>query len=772
MGYQKKIKLWPNERLDLPDIQNLQDYFYEFLGKSNQNLTAATQFIVSGFVTQNNGGIDIKIETKDSVALNIESSGTGVEGILFMGSNNAAVDIDLISTLTDNSTNYIEIELYVQDSAPDTRAFWDPTANSGAGDEFNSVVNTCSNVQVRLRINTVAFSSNPDYIPVSRVVTSGGSISDIYDERPLFFRLNSDYSWPDGRAIPSNTSFSGADKSITHWKEWVDSIMTTLKEIKGSEWYESTFGSVSLSDLLQDRNITLIKGDDWDWNEATNTLSLGSISYLDVPGISRDRNRILAGSNTDLDADGKLLYVDINRTSGAIANLTINSSTTEAFVIDSDRFVIAKRVDDLIVLYNGQIVSRPHVYNETEFIEEGNEYDYGDTITLPFDSKLSPPAARNYRVGTNQLQIYINGIRQHNKKRILVDSILPHLFYAYLPLEGSVLIPHLPPLVEYDTSAVRVGDIFQDGNGVGFKILGVLDNIGIGGIKIFKINSGQTVNTTSPGQIYRRDYKEDGTDWSYQTTITILKKIPSNASIHYRIDDLDKAVAGSSGGGGGGASNLQDAYDGGRTIAVSSGNPIEISGPPGEKLFKVNGDIDITGIIDPKGITFDPQVSNPGVGLNTLYLNSGGDLVLNNTISGLVQNINGGVPSVVSYTNGGISSIPKGRLFKKTGLSSIDFANWTTLINSAVAGITLENINQGNSGETKRFGEYIPNTVFETTSFIEGVLPQEGYWLYLGPADGKMTITPPSQGSGYSQVPVGIWDNGGLIFSVSLWGIA
>jgi len=320
MGYQKKIKLWPNERLDLPDIQNLQDYFYEFLGKSNQNLTAATQFIVSGFVTQNNGGIDIKIETKDSVALNIESSGTGVEGILFMGSNNAAVDIDLISTLTDNSTNYIEIELYVQDSAPDTRAFWDPTANSGAGDEFNSVVNTCSNVQVRLRINTVAFSSNPDYIPVSRVVTSGGSISDIYDERPLFFRLNSDYSWPDGRAIPSNTSFSGADKSITHWKEWVDSIMTTLKEIKGSEWYESTFGSVSLSDLLQDRNITLIKGDDWDWNEATNTLSLGSISYLDVPGISRDRNRILAGSNTDLDADGKLLYVDINRTSGAIAN--------------------------------------------------------------------------------------------------------------------------------------------------------------------------------------------------------------------------------------------------------------------------------------------------------------------------------------------------------------------------------------------------------------------------------------------------------------------
>lgn len=55
---------------------------------------------------------------------------------------------------------------------------------------------------------------------------------------------------------------------------------------------------------------------------------------------------------------------------------------------------------------------------------------------------------------------------------------------------------------------------------------------------------------------------------------------------------------------------LQTAYSNGNTITTTSGNPITISGPA-EKLLVVNGDITVTGVIDPKGITFSNESANP-----------------------------------------------------------------------------------------------------------------------------------------------------------------
>ena len=73
--------------------------------------------------------------------------------------------------------------------------------------------------------------------------------------------------------------------------------------------------------------------------------------------------------------------------------------------------------------------------------------------------------------------------------------------------------------------------------------------------------------------------------------------------------------------------DLQGAYDGGNTITTTSGNPLTISGPA-EKLLIVNGDITVTGVIDPKGITFSNESVDPI--LNTQYgvwVDASGDLM-------------------------------------------------------------------------------------------------------------------------------------------------
>lgn len=78
---------------------------------------------------------------------------------------------------------------------------------------------------------------------------------------------------------------------------------------------------------------------------------------------------------------------------------------------------------------------------------------------------------------------------------------------------------------------------------------------------------------------------------------------------------------------GGGSDSLQTAYNNGNTIVTTSGNPFHVSGSA-TKVAVFDGDIDVTGVIDPKGITFTPQASNPLQPTDYgLWVNTAGELV-------------------------------------------------------------------------------------------------------------------------------------------------
>ena len=104
--------------------------------------------------------------------------------------------------LTAGARNYIELALTTVDNTPLTAAFWDPSANSGLGAEFNQTVNTMTDLQVSAVVLTGGFSGSPDRLPVGIIDCDGsGVIKVILDERNLFYRLgtpsnpNNSFAW-------------------------------------------------------------------------------------------------------------------------------------------------------------------------------------------------------------------------------------------------------------------------------------------------------------------------------------------------------------------------------------------------------------------------------------------------------------------------------------------------------------------------------------------------------------------------------------------------
>jgi hypothetical protein len=267
------------ERLDLPDLLSIDSYSAGDWKYFMDTLVGEdTPYIIKGFDVINPG---LAIGTQN-ISINIADSamyypGSGA-GSFFYGLPAGSPSAQpLVPSLVLNATNYVYLTFTTAATAEDTRAFWDPDANGGQGDEFTQEVNTESVIQVQVNVSTGSFPDNT--VPVAIVVVGPTSISSIEDARPMMFRLGTGgidpnpsnrFAWP---AIPSTmyeqmetpitiTSFSqpnpfqGGDKNITSLKQWMDAVMSQLANIAGTQyWYEDN-ATFSLVSLFNDLNIT------------------------------------------------------------------------------------------------------------------------------------------------------------------------------------------------------------------------------------------------------------------------------------------------------------------------------------------------------------------------------------------------------------------------------------------------------------------------------------------------------------------------------------
>ncbi len=277
-----RVLLNSAERIDLPDLLSIDSYGAGDWKYFMQTLVGTTKpYILSGFDVINPGTAIGLPTCSFRVADSVVYYPGAAAGPFFYGlpeGNTAAQP--LVPQLRTNATNYVYLTLSTFETSVDTRALWDPDRNGGEGGEFTQEINTESVIQAQLGISTGSFPVNT--VPLAIIVVGPTAISSITDARDMMFRLgtggiahdpNADFAWP---AIPNSSyervetngtmtslsdpnPFQGGDKNITTLKQWMDAVMTKLKELGGTTyWYEDTT-TFSLIKLFHDALATAWK---------------------------------------------------------------------------------------------------------------------------------------------------------------------------------------------------------------------------------------------------------------------------------------------------------------------------------------------------------------------------------------------------------------------------------------------------------------------------------------------------------------------------------
>ena len=156
----------------------------------------------------NNGSI---IGTFDYAASTIESPSDLSYFILQSGATGVDTSItrevsasERALTGVASKTLYVYGKLVTGQGTPITKAFWDPSANSGSGAEFNQRVDTASDLEMQLNVTESELDQVTDAaateffanVAICEIeVDSSGIILSIRDTRPLFFEAQDDRPW-------------------------------------------------------------------------------------------------------------------------------------------------------------------------------------------------------------------------------------------------------------------------------------------------------------------------------------------------------------------------------------------------------------------------------------------------------------------------------------------------------------------------------------------------------------------------------------------------
>jgi hypothetical protein len=501
----------------------------------------------------------------------------------------------------------------------------------------------------------------------------------------------------------------------------------------------------------QDRNLMLVGGENWSWNVTSHTVSISSAAYIDVPGLNKTRNTISAGSFVLTD-DGDVAYVNINRDAGAAAILTVNVDHISNVDADIDTLIIARRIGEDVWLQNGVFLTKTWIYEESILVDSDLTVDDNGQIeiTLPVDSRNSGED-RYYKNGRAEIELYINGEFQQRSQVVVSPTFTAS---AYDNVTGIVTCPD-----GADLSYVRSGDIFKDGADAEYFVYGSVDNTI--GQKKFTIAAGLTITVLTGCTVFRQDFKEYGSAEDWTNKIILRKNIlaTSNTILTFRHEHIPSIIGSFGLPSGGGGGTLQDSYDLGNTINVASGRPITITGPAGEKLLSIDGDVEITGVIDPTGVALTRQASHPLGTQDGLWIDTNG--------VPFIRNVDSGNMELGGRTYEADDDLTKGRAVIITDTDKVDFGDNSATANARVIGITMNDAVSGNRVYVRKTG-YVDSGIILAGDFVEGTLPNEGDYVWLGDTAvlhddlGKLSHTAPVRGSGKVEVFLGIWDNGGL----------
>lgn len=391
MGVLQRVFWLPNERVDVPDARAIEAYALNDWRFFVSGILSDRSLVVAGFDVANYASIfsspGFKVKLSDISLIHPEATGQGAGFYVSAGS-----EADETVNLSAGSTNYIEADLSVDGGSMDTRAFWDQGANAGAGAEYTADVNTVINLQLQITSNVSGFTAGK--LPLYKAITNGsGIITSLTDCRNLLFRLGTgggnpdptyDYIWPSypdaGHArqetastamsySTSNAPFQGGDKNLKTFKDWMNAIMTCLKELKATPFWYSSVSTGSIPSAFQNAVLTILEGGTWQHQ----TGQLGKITLLSGSSLIRlgkVNNLILSSLNNLALTTYPTLYMLLPSTDVVITYGLGNDGLTAiapTATISSSPSSITVAVGGNYIVAGGKILAHGQEYTYTSY---------------------------------------------------------------------------------------------------------------------------------------------------------------------------------------------------------------------------------------------------------------------------------------------------------------------------------------------------------------------------------------------------------------------
>jgi hypothetical protein len=329
------------ERLDLPDLLSIDSYGAGDWKYFLKGIVGSDKpYILNGFdvIDPLNaiGTQSCSIRVANSITFYPGSNAGSFYAGLEEGNPNAA---PLVPELRKNAINYVYLTFSTFNTSVDTRAFWDPDKDGGVGGEFTQDINTESVLEVQVNVSTGSFPANT--IPVAKITVGPVVITAIEDARDLMFRLGSGginpnpfntYGW---RSLPNSTysrqepptqmqaggvnPFQGADKNILTLKEWMDAVMSKLRELGGtSYWYDDTSSFSIIANFYDSVATTFKSKGKWIHDKTTPGLLIWT-EDVQIKMTSDPRTYIVRQGSVNM-ANEQVMWLDLAR------NLTFNAA--------------------------------------------------------------------------------------------------------------------------------------------------------------------------------------------------------------------------------------------------------------------------------------------------------------------------------------------------------------------------------------------------------------------------------------------------------------
>lgn len=287
MSVQRRVNWLSQERVDVPMMRAVESSVSNDFDQLVQAfVTGPTQsYVLRGFEIAMAGAIGgasnaLQLLVDPGAVFHVTSSISGTVLMVPVGTPsqqiNSATNNIVDGAFTPNSTNYVSIEFerFIDDTTSAPSFFWDPT------DKIENTKNVPQAQILRYRIKVSTSSPPANYLQIATVVTDSGNIvTSITDDRWSLFRLatggsspNPLYIYPwtaqtEGRTENPSTStdnsanpFRGGDKMLGTLKDWMNAVMSSLKEIKGTTYWYSFASAGSLENLREDLGNTVITG--------------------------------------------------------------------------------------------------------------------------------------------------------------------------------------------------------------------------------------------------------------------------------------------------------------------------------------------------------------------------------------------------------------------------------------------------------------------------------------------------------------------------------